>query len=368
MGLLTTLVENKLGGDGNMITEAQESRRALRQQIITEAGQLYESMSYQGQPLTQRWPKLFEDFESPNEEQNWRAALTMYAVENTRRLHENHIRLYGEAVVQASLGALNPRVLDVVRIFYPNQIAPDLVDIQPLNGQNGQIFTMKPRYGGPTAGVPGVTVGNQMFIPSTYPTNSNYAAEGAFQNIGTGTGAIATFTGNLVPTPVRPNSVSVTNVGSTVVAADDGNGNLTGTGISSGTINYATGAISVTYSSNPASGVITAAWQYSSESGENNIRTVEFDLSLTPVTAKIHPLQYKYSVAAGLAASAHLAIDVQDVLVNTAATYLKIERDNNIVNLITSNANADTTLNFNCDMTGKNVRQEVSNIITQIAA
>lgn len=201
-----------------------------------------------------------------------------------------------------------------------------------------------------------------MFLPSTYPTNNNYASEYSYQSLGTGTGGVATYTGVLSPTPIRPTTVVITTTLGTSGAntvIDDGNGNLTvssGTGtITNATVNYATGAIALTYNTNVNNLVpVNVAWQYSSEVGENNIRTVEFDMTLTPVTAKIHPLQYKYSVAAGLAASAHLAIDVQDVLTNTAATAIKVERDNNIVSLIASNANHDSTLDFNADMTGKN--------------
>jgi Resolvase, N terminal domain len=50
--------------------------------------------------------------------------------------------------------------------------------------------------------------------------------------------------------------------------------------------------------------------------------------------AKIHPLKFKYSVAAGLAASAHLAVDVQDTLAELAGQFMKIERDNLGVKLI----------------------------------
>jgi hypothetical protein len=71
----------------------------------------------------------------------------------------------------------------------------------------------------------------------------------------------------------------------------------------------------VTYSSAvDSNAVVTANFQWDSEADGSKIREIEFDMSVVPVQAKIHPLKFKYSVPAGLAASAHLAVDVQDTL------------------------------------------------------
>ncbi|ADO44950.1 hypothetical protein Hydth_0550 [Hydrogenobacter thermophilus TK-6] len=75
------------------------------------------------------------------------------------------------------------------------------------------------------------------------------------QTIGTGDGTTTSFTGTLA-TPVTPSSVSVSyTVGSTTyTAVDDGKGNITGDYISTGTVNYQTGSISLTFSTAPANG------------------------------------------------------------------------------------------------------------------
>jgi len=89
--------------------------------------------------------------------------------------------------------------------------------------------------------------------------------------IGVGTGGIATFTGQLfrngqsVGGPVLPGSVTVTDPAGVIVGTDSANNGVIatvppGVGII-GTINYQTGAISVTYAVNPAAGtLITVAW------------------------------------------------------------------------------------------------------------
>ena len=83
-----------------------------------------------------------------------------------------------------------------------------------------------------------------------YPVN--YA--GIVAEIGVGDAATPTFAGVLAG-PVLRGSVSVTNPPGTVVGTDDGNGLISGTGIS-GTVNYQTGAVSVTYGVDPALGDI----------------------------------------------------------------------------------------------------------------
>jgi hypothetical protein len=70
--------------------------------------------------------------------------------------------------------------------------------------------------------------------------------------LGVGDGSTTSFTGTLTP-PVLPGSIQV--IAGAVIGTDNGVGAISGAGISSGTINYATGAISVTYAAAPAAGV-----------------------------------------------------------------------------------------------------------------
>jgi hypothetical protein len=78
------------------------------------------------------------------------------------------------------------------------------------------------------------------------------------ESYGTGNGSITTFahtlTGVASSTGVSPKVVpgSVSIVAGAITATDNGAGALTGTGVTSGTINYATGAVSITYTAAPA--------------------------------------------------------------------------------------------------------------------
>jgi len=81
------------------------------------------------------------------------------------------------------------------------------------------------------------------------------------EQIGTGDGYTTTFTATLSNKPIKPGTVKVTDGVETFT--DNGDGTLTGSSGGSGTINYVTGEISVTFASAPASGsTITADYQW----------------------------------------------------------------------------------------------------------
>jgi hypothetical protein len=77
--------------------------------------------------------------------------------------------------------------------------------------------------------------------------------EVANEVIGTGTGTATAFSGTLTKKPVEPGSVSVTD--GVEAFSDDGFGTLTGAAGGTGTVNYGTGAISVTFNAAPANTV-----------------------------------------------------------------------------------------------------------------
>lgn len=67
-------------------------------------------------------------------------------------------------------------------------------------------------------------------------------------------GTTTTFTGTYTAVPIIPGSLQV--VAGAVVGVDNGSGAFTGTGIASGTLDYTTGAISVTFTAAPTNGTL----------------------------------------------------------------------------------------------------------------
>jgi hypothetical protein len=82
------------------------------------------------------------------------------------------------------------------------------------------------------------------------------------ESIATANGTTATFTHTVAHLYPIPGTVSVT--AGSVTGTDDGNGNIIGAGIAAGsTINYVTGALSVTFTADPANGTaVTTSYTY----------------------------------------------------------------------------------------------------------
>ena len=114
-----------------------------------------------------------------------------------------------------------------------------------------------------------------------------------------------------------------------------------------GTVDYDAGDITVEFSAAPAAGknIMIDAYM-DSEEDPALINEVNFDIQAVPVTARAHPLRYTVSAQATLVASAHLDVDVNEVLTNIAAGAIKQERDVALVNMLVAAATHLDTLDF----------------------
>ena len=264
---------------------------------------------------------------------------TLCAMENQAKFMQRLSKdKRAEATYTQALGPLVPKVLDIVRIFYPNLITHKLVDVQAMDRQNGQVTLVRPVY---TQSGAGVTAGQQVF---RNVTNGTYGSEATTQAIGTGDGTKVTFTGTLSIVPVRPGSVTV--VAGAVNAQDNGTGAIAGQGVT-GTLDYTAGTYSVTYTVAPAAATVVAlGYNYDSEQSPDHIRSLDIQITNLPIQAQPHPMRVTWSQHSQLAAEAHLDLDVGDMMSNLVASFLKQERDMLLVSQIVRNAKAEPTLNF----------------------
>jgi hypothetical protein len=156
--------------------------------------------------------------------------------------------------------------------------------------------------------------------------------------LGTGDTSEVTFAGNLSFLPVRKNTITVTDGVETFT--DDGAGTLTGDAAGTGTIDYVTGAISVTFNAAPAAGAnVDAAYEYDMEA---NTQIPEVDLLLTssPVIARPRKLRSRWSMEAAANLRTVHGLDAETELSAVLAEELKFEIDREIIDQLDKIASA----------------------------
>lgn len=262
-------------------------------------------------------------------------------------------------------------------------IAHLITDIKVLDRQTGEIFVLRPRFGTTAAGV---NAGDEMFVNMT---DGTYASEQRLMTKSIATDGSTTYAVKFDGTEgaagkstlLRAGSVKVSFNGR-VVARDDAHGNLvgkdwngaavTGTVVYDGTAAMNAAVVNITFATAPENGMLVVEAYSDTEVGLAEINEVQFDMTAVPVTARAHPLKYAVSAQAQLIASAHLDIDVNDVLTNIAAGAIKQERDVTLVNMIFQAATHVETLDFDLDdptaakMAYRTKRDRMADIILKV--
>lgn len=260
-----------------------------------------------------------------------RAAVVARLLENNDRWMK---RCLSEDVRMLNVGSFDRFAFPLIRAVYPNLVSTDLVSMQPMLGPTSQLFYLDSRYavtkGSAKAGDTAMSALSGFNAPKGYPSE-NIDAE----VIGTGDDSAVAFSNfQLAWFPIRRNSVTV--VAGTILAKDNGNGALTGTGIASGTINYQTGVISVTFSVAPADGVeVVATYNYVSE---GNTKRPELDIILTSqlITADTYTLNTNWTTEAEADFRAVHGIEAEDQLFTEIGQQLRFEIDYDITSDLTN--------------------------------
>jgi len=214
----------------------------------------------------------------------WKRSLVGHMLENAF----NYYARLDETTRSLAVGNYEKYVFPIIRMTFANLVAADLVSVQPLAGPTGLVFYYD-AIAGTTKGK--VTKGTKLYDAKRGPERSYHYTDEVVDTevVGSGTGSTPSFTPTLGYSPVRPGTFSMTD--GTQVITDDGNGNLLGdTQAGTNTINYATGAVNASFTSNPGSGVaITATYEYNSEAF-NAIPEMEIQLTSTPVVTRPNKL------------------------------------------------------------------------------
>ena len=377
---------NKIN-DANVAAKARSAK--INEGIAHAAKVLHESV------LGTRCPNLVKGIDSDSTEAKYQAATLTQILENTAAYVQkmDGINLLTEAdaygatnavsLLSPGVATLTPQVLDIVNVFYPQMVANYIADIQALDRQTGQIFTIKTRYSQKAAGV---EAGDIVFEE---PTDGTYSSEYVgYKPVAVAATVQADPSSALDGAPVKIRAGSfIVRLAGKEVARDYGNGsakldgvnkgkyNVIGRGVS-GTLDAQTGKAELKFDAEMFAEAITAHAMLSFEAAFDTetdvdlIRKIQFDIPNQPITAKEHPLMSSYSVAASLVMNAHLAVDTDELISNQIAGTIRWERDLTLIQTVANAANLVEDLTFDCAANGTNLtlQQRYSSYTTTISS
>ena len=226
----------------------------------------------------------------------------------------------------ANFGPYKKHAMMLISTVMPNLLAEDIVSVQPIKQRLGQIFYLRYIYGSNKGNVAAGTVASDF---EKYNIKQNYSAD-LVEGEGLGSTTTETdLTYTLSYYPVMPGEVQISN--GSVNITDDGNGNLTGSGVSAGTIDYTNGRVNITLSSASA-GDWEAVYRYDNTfAPAATIPTYDLIVDETMVRARSRKLRTLYSLDAAFDFEQQWGYSLDDELVKATAAEMKAEIDAEIM-------------------------------------
>jgi hypothetical protein len=226
-----------------------------------------------------------------------------------------------EVTRTTSLGTFDKWIFPIVANMSENDVIDQLVALQPMAGPVSQIVYMDivtgRRKGRTPAGAP-------MWRALQGAVDRDDDADELVQEE---SGSLSGGAATLEWYPVRAGTLTLT-IGSDVTT-DDSNGSILPSGsITGGTVNYVTGAVTVTGVS--ASSSYIATYAFNAE-GNLNIQDYEMKLSSTPVTAKVMKLKTLWSEEADQNLQAMYNIKAESVLLNALTNALTYQKHRQVI-------------------------------------
>lgn len=265
-------------------------------------------------------------------------------LENTEAAFRKYERMNESTQVASIADGIKNQYFDIITATMPNIIAEDLFSVQPLRQKAGQIFFLDYVYGSNKGHIKkGDTIFGANYVAGY--ENSTYSSEYVENEVLTSTDGSATqFTGNFQYVPMLPGTISLT-IGN-VTAEDDGSGNIKGNGVT-GTVDYYTGAYTLTFGSAPAEEDIYANYQFDMSYAPSTIPQIDLKIRDVIVQARPRKLRGLYSLDAGYDLQQAQGVDIRDSLLMAASSQLKHEIDGELIQTAYAQASASVTWNDN---------------------
>ena len=272
-----------------------------------------------------------------------RQATTAMVMESTANAIDrvnaiNGMGSMNEATQLPDVGYFKKYAINLLAAAVPNLIAHDIVSTQPMMSRVGELRYLKVLYG---TNKGSVRAGDTMF--STF-IGGNGATMYSADEVDADALQVATtaVTGNLAWLPVIPGSVKVTIEGIHDPIVDDGKGKfVTNASVTAGTIDYKTGAVSITLAANPSSvSDALANYMYDNITAPVKAPEVNLKIEVLPIIARSRKLKTLYSFDSAFDMNNDYGMEINNTLVAYTASQIKHEIDGEIMNDLLNGAGA----------------------------
>jgi hypothetical protein len=254
-----------------------------------------------------------------------RQVLLASVLENTQRFFHRADRLY-ETTQPTDVGPFKKFAFELITALIPNLISQDIVSVQPMTNRIGEVRYIKYLYGSNKGSTAAGTEFSSAFQLGT--TSVNYSSEVVDAEV-LSTTLGTTYNGTFSYYPVRPGTASI-NVGN-ATATDDGNGNLTGTGVAAGSvINYLSGAYTLNLSA-AATQDPTAAYQFQLDYAPATVPQIDMKIETLPIIARSRKLKALYAFDAAFDMERDYGFDINTAMVSQIGAEIKHEIDGEIL-------------------------------------
>ena len=263
--------------------------------------------------------------------------LPEYKQATTAIMLENCRDMFGrlnESTRTSSLGTFDKWIFPVISNMSENDVIDQLVALQPMAGPVSQIVYIDIVTGKAKGQTP---AGTPFWRALQGAVDRWDDSDEAVTNESLGSTSGGALSTTLAYVPIRAGNVQIT-LNGTEVATDDGNGNIVANGnhVTGGTINYVTGALTLTGSGSYA---VTATYLFNSE-GNAGIMDYEMRLSSSPVTARAIKLSTYWTEEADQNLQAMYNIKAESILINALTNALQYQKHRSVIADLRARADA----------------------------
>ena len=281
--------------------------------------------------------------------------VTAKVLENTNKfLNEAFENSVGTQ--RSDLGLFKKFALNLTTVALPNLIAHDLVIVHPMSSMSGYVnYVQYTRGSNKGAYVQGDVI-NDPFRLGSFKNgadgklDTNYTAAKVCEAKAAATAD--KYDVSLMWKPVVPTTVEVVTAGATF--RDNGEGKLqemdgdkVKEGGKTGTIDYATGAISFAASTLTAGAVFVNYAYDNVVIPQNDLPIINAEIKAIPLIAKARRIAIYYSQIAAFQAKTDYGMDLGAQLAEKAVGELSYEIDTEITSMLVDNASESSLLSFN---------------------